>query len=155
MAAHKMQQLSSGRIGTLACPHVALLACRLKQSSRPVLCKGLPGFGSSGLPKATSNEWQVPSTLLPSRSPGSAEVGTLAGGLADSARVMSRSDVARDMRGTPTNCCGSIMTGTLPLLAPAGLSKQQHRRQRQQQQQYQQQQQQQKQKHCVYSAPDH
>ncbi|KAF6257027.1 hypothetical protein COO60DRAFT_1526268 [Scenedesmus sp. NREL 46B-D3] len=54
-------------------PHVARLACRLRHSSRPVLCRGLPGFGSSGLSKATSNDWLVPSTLLSSSSPGSAE----------------------------------------------------------------------------------
>jgi hypothetical protein len=85
LAPHTMQQLSQARILVLACPHVARLACRLRHSSRPVICKGLPGFGASGLPKATSNEWQVPSSLLPSSSPGSAEVGTLAGVRADSA----------------------------------------------------------------------
>eukprot|EP00882_Tetradesmus_deserticola_P013176 GHRQ01013972.1.p1 GENE.GHRQ01013972.1~~GHRQ01013972.1.p1 ORF type:complete len:221 (+),score=21.04 GHRQ01013972.1:99-665(+) len=68
-----MHQLSHVHTVALACPRVAKLACRLRHSSRPVLCRGFPGFGSSGLSKATSSDWQVPSILLPSSSPGSSE----------------------------------------------------------------------------------
>uniref|UniRef100_A0A383VRU7 DUF7755 domain-containing protein n=1 Tax=Tetradesmus obliquus TaxID=3088 RepID=A0A383VRU7_TETOB len=94
-----MQQLSTGRVGALVCPHVAILASRPKPSFRPVLCRGLPGFGSSGLPKATSNEWQVPSNLLPSRSPGSAE-GSPSSSTDGSANSSSRSSSSSSSKST-------------------------------------------------------
>jgi hypothetical protein len=145
LAPHTMQQLTPARIPVLACPHVTGLACRLRHSSRPVICRGLPGFGASGLPKATSNEWQVPSILLPSSSPGPAEVGTLAGARADSAlgscsftrQVCARWE-SRDPRLSCKNPC-------VMFLLPAGLARQQHRRQHKQQQQ----------EHCLHSAPHH